>query len=358
MSTLHLMRQGAGLASGDLPVPVYGVGVGHGQLGVRGLEPAAPVLVAHVRAQQALGTAESQPEAVQAVQAAWRAQLAHALQQRRLGGQLVDAGEAGRSLGAVAALRCACTDAEEAAGLCPRPLMAKALRAAGHRVVLDGVALPWMAIRAEVARPIGGGPLLETTACAHLHRSLGAAWECATKRLSPRPWTDPVGTAYRAREVEHGEVLEEEVKTERPDPTEERGQLPQGLAWTEWNHRSAQPHSAGLVWRTRAVFTRGAFELRIVYPYAPEHLDGSRLRRCPRTEGIAEGLALLLGLDRERLLQLYEDYHRPEVSDDGAEVVVLNPKAADRGPFAPAPEGALVLFPQRARPVQETDDDH
>ena len=52
MSTLHLIRRGAPLPA--LPMSVYGVGVAHGQLGVSELEPAADVVVAHARAQQAL----------------------------------------------------------------------------------------------------------------------------------------------------------------------------------------------------------------------------------------------------------------------------------------------------------------
>lgn len=357
MSTLHLLRQGAPLPV--LPLPVYGVGVAHGRVGVCALEPGAIVVVEHARAQQALGQAEELAGAVNALQAAWREQLLRSLHRRRLTNPLWEARDGGRVLGAAAALCCTCTDAEEAAGLCPRPVLAWALRAAGHRVVLDGVALPWMEIRAEVSRPLHGGPLAETTSCAHAHRSLAAAWTCAMKKLSPRPWTDPPGTTYRAREIATGEVLEETVKRERPPYQEEQGRIASGLRWTERHHRQARPHKDGLAWKTEATFARGRFELQIVYPYRVDDLlEGDGPSRAPHTEGMAMGIALLLGMDRERLLQLHDDYHRAEPLEDGtAEVVTLAPRAVERGPFAPAPLGDLVLFPQRARPAPTREDD-
>ena len=360
MSTLHLIRRGAPLPA--LPMSVYGVGVAHGQLGVSELEPAADVVVAHARAQQALGQAEALPEAVDALQAAWRAQLRRTLHRRRLDATLWEARDGGRVLGAAAALCCACTDAEEDAGLCPRPAVAWALRAAGHRVVLDGLTLPWMDLRAEVLRPLNGGTIAEITPCAHAHRSLAGAWTCATKKLSPRPWADPPGTAYRVRVVETGEVLEEEVKRERPLYQEEQGQLASGLRWTERHHHRAHPHRDGLAWKTEATFERGRFELQIVYPFrAGDPFEGERPTRAPHTEGVAMGMALLLGMDREELLRLHDDYHRQETPEEGtADVVALAPRAVSRGPFAPAPKGALVLFPRRggaAHPPTEDDDD-
>lgn len=359
MSTLHLLRVGAPRPGGDLTLPVYGVGVGHGLLGVSELEPGAAVVVAHARAQQALAGPD-QAEAVEALQAAWRAQLLRRLHRRRLSGLLFEARDAGRSLGAAAALCCLCTDAEEAAGLCPRPALAWALRAAGHRVVLDGVALPWMEIQAEVARPLNGGPLAETTSCGHAHRSLPRAWECATKKLSPRSWEDPAGTAYRVRVVETGEVLEETVKRERPPYQEEQGRLSSGLRWMERHHHQARPHQDGMAWKTEATFERGPFEIRIVYPYrASDPFQGDPPSRAPHTEGVAMGIAMILGMDRDRLLELHDDYHRPATPEDGdAEVVALVPRAAERGPFAPVPLGDLVLFPRPKRPAarEEADD--
>jgi hypothetical protein len=299
------------------------------------VRPGAIVRQAHKTAVDALAAGGACDEAVQALQTAWRAVLVARLQKpghlreftRMDDNTFLRAPTPENPL----YLACACTDQEEAAGLCPRPMIAEALRWAGHAVELDGAVLGPRPIRVALRSPPreGAEHLAEETPCGHVHRSFATAWACAERLLDP-PWGSTPGNVRpepgaAAVLLDHatGEEIGRRTKTAPPDHEEKRGESFDHLRWRwkRWHHaRRVAPNKME---HAELELERNGLTYRISWPSADHH--------SPKyAQGFADAISVLLSRPIEYVQTLRELYHTPE--DDEGKLITLAPPPAPAQP--------------------------
>lgn len=320
------------------------------------LLPSAAIVVAHDYAVRSLGT-PAQGESVAALQAAWRAQLQGAVVSRRLDTLYGERPDSPIFAGVHtpardgATLLCACSDVEEAAGLCLRALVAEALCATGRTVVLDGMVQPPIHFQAELAMPQRGSPFRAEQSCGHRHKSYGTALDCGDRLDGwAGSWRRTVGAELRIVRLDDGVAWYREVVPERLPYREEVGQTWDGLRWTErvWNTPQERPGHGPF--RREATFERNELSMNPSWPIDPKGRYGPA-DHIGLVRGMAQGISLLLGMTEERLLRLHRAYHA--TPEGQAEVVTLAP--AERPWTGGDGEGRIFRFPgvRQGPPRQE-----
>lgn len=323
------------------------------------VRPGAIVRQAHKTAVDVLAAGGACDEAVQALQTAWRAVLVARLQKpghlrefTRLDDNTFLRPPTPEN---PLYLACACTDQEEAAGLCPRPIMADALRWAGHAVELDGVVLGPRPIRVALRSPPkeGAEHLAEESPCGHVHRTFATAWACAERQLSP-PWSATPGSGRpepgaAAVLLDHatGEEICRQTKTAPPDHEERRGESFDHLRWRwkRWHH--ARRVAPDKIEHAELELERNGLSYRLSWAAADHH--------SPKyAQGFADAMSVLLSRPIEYLQGLRALYHTP-AGDEGKLITLAPPPApaqpvrSDQGEHVGLDRPRGLLLSLRAR---------